>query len=164
MTGQAYTATCRGCGKPYPLNLDAPDQLCVACREKIAQWHAPERLNRLAQQGFEEAMGMRPPSGQYPGMPDDIGLRAERVNPGSGMPPQQVTGYDDQGAPQVSPDQFDSWNGNDPVLPGQIRCRHCGVILTQDPGDFWTDPSGSAACPEIGIPHLPLPEGLAGGQ
>lgn len=164
MGNPSLPASCRGCGQTYAMDLGTRDPLCAACREKVSAWHAPERLNSLAQQGFEVAMGMRPDPGLYPGLPADAGLTAQRWGEGTGMAAQQMLGYDDQGNPWISQDGWDAATGGEPVLDGQIRCRHCAAVLTEDPGGFWADPSNSAACPEIGIPHLPMPEGLAGGQ
>jgi hypothetical protein len=153
---------CRGCGNP--VDHSTPDPLCLACREQISTWHNEQRLADKAQQGFEEAMGMRPQTNEYPDLPDDAGLRAERWKAGTGMAPQQILGVSGEGVPWVSEGRWDSATGADPVLEGQIRCRHCAAVLTATDDDFWTDPAGSAACPEIGIPHLPMPEGMTGGQ
>lgn len=147
---------CRSCRQPYEMDDVSRDPYCSACREQIAVWHAPERLNGLAQQGFEEAMGMRPPSNLYPDLPADAGLMAGRWEPGAAMVPQQMTG--------VSEGRWESTDGPDPILEGQIRCRHCAAVLMETADATWIDPRNESTCPEIGIPHLPMPEGLAGGQ
>lgn len=155
---------CRSCHQPYEVDTVSRDPLCMACREQLAVWHAPERLNGLAQQGFEEAMGMRPPSGRYPGLPADAGLQAERWAQGTGMAPQQMLGVSGEGVPWISEGRWDSATGADPVLEGQIRCRHCAMVLTEVSEGSWAGPDNSGICPEMSIPHLPMPEGLAGGQ
>jgi hypothetical protein len=152
MSDTGYPARCWGCHQEFTADPAARDPFCMACREKIATWHSPERLAKLAQQGFEEAMGMRPPSCQYGDLPEDAGIRAERWGQGSRISSQIWAGQAD-GAQEERV----------PILPGQIVCRHCAEVLTVA-DEWWASPDGSATCPEIGIPHQPMPEGLAGGQ
>ena len=149
---EGYAARCWGCHQGFMADPAARDPFCQACREKIATWHSPERLTKLAQQGFEEAMGMRPQSGQFGDLPDDAGIRAERWSPGSRMPAQIWSG-----APS-GPDEE-----RVPILPGQIVCRHCAAVLTVA-DEWWASPDGSTNCPEINIPHQPMPQGLAGSE
>ena len=152
MSDTGYPARCWGCHQEFTADPAARDPFCMSCREKIATWHAPERLTELAQQGFEEAMGMCPPSGQYGDLPEDAGIRAERWSPGTRMTSQIWAGQADG----VQEERV-------PIPPGQIVCRHCTAVLTVA-DEWWASPDGSTVCPEIGIPHLPMPEGMAGGQ
>jgi hypothetical protein len=147
---------CRRCGQPYTAPPGSRDPLCLACRELVAAWHSPERLTALAQQGFEEAMGMRPPSGMYADLPADAGLRAQRWQPGDGAGPQQMLGWSDTGGAWISESEQDA------AVPGQVRCRHCAAVLAPGPDGSWTDPGGSAGCFSPGIVHEPLPGGLDG--
>jgi hypothetical protein len=152
MSDADFPAQCWGCHQEFTPDPAARDPFCQACREKIATWHAPERLTGLAQQGFEEAMGMRPPSGQFGDLPEDAGIRAERWTPGSRMPAQIWSGQPGN----VQEERV-------PILPGQIVCRHCTAVLTVA-SNWWAGPDGATTCPETSIPHLPMPQGLAGGQ
>jgi hypothetical protein len=148
--------TCRSCGTEYRRADDPDDPLCPACREQVAAWHEDKRLTALAQQGFEEALGMRPPSGAYPGLPADAGLRARRWGAGAAMGPQQLTpGQLDGGALAGEPDYI--------IVPGQVRCRHCAAVLDPGPDGTWTAaPDGGTSCFAPGVTHDPLPGGLDG--
>ena len=146
---------CERCGQA-PVGPD-DKQLCGACREQVAHWHEDARLTALAQQGFEEAVGMRLPApNRFPDLPDDAGLRAHRGWAGVAMTPQQVTGWPD-GEMTVSEAPADYV-----IEPGQVRCRHCATAITAGEDGTWADAAGSAACFAPGIPHAPLPPGLDG--
>jgi hypothetical protein len=153
---------CRSCRQPYTRPAGSDDPLCPACREQVATWHSPERLSALAQQGFEESMGMRPPSGLYADLPPDAGLRAQPWQQGSGMAPQQMLGWSDTAGAWISEDRWDPATGEDVMLPGQARCRHCAVPLTQGLDGTWADASGFATCFSEDVLHEPLPAGLDG--
>lgn len=131
------------------------DTLCPACRETVASWYADERLSALAQQGFLEAMGAVPPAGlQFPGLPEDAGLRVDRVRPGAGMTPQQVTGWPDGVVTVTGPDRV-------AIPAGAVRCRHCSHAITAGEDGAWADAAGHGVC--FGdVPHEPLPGGLDG--
>ena len=148
---------CRRCSQAFTPEPGSADPLCPACREQVATWNSDERLTALAQQGFEEAMGMRLPAPQqFPGLPADAGLRAHHVQPSAGMAPQQVTRWPDGGtsAVETMPDYT--------IVPGQVRCRHCAVSLTAAADGTWTDIQGFATCFSEDVLHEPLPAGLDG--
>jgi hypothetical protein len=155
MTG---SPACERCGQAYtPRSNSSDDPLCPACREQVAAWHSDARLTALAQQGFDEAMGLRPRSvNQFPGLPDDAQLHVHRLRPGAGMPAQQVTAWPDGTASigEAVPDYV--------IVPGQVRCRHCAAAITAGPDGAWADASGSAACFSPDVPHAPLPPWLDG--
>jgi hypothetical protein len=150
------TAPCERCGQA-PAGPD-DKQLCSACREQVANWTEDDRLTALAQQGFEEVLGMRPPSPQRPGRPatGSAAIWARHIQQGAGMTPQQVTGWPDGGAgiSEIVPDYV--------IKAGQVRCRHCATVLTAGPDGTWADARGSAGCFSPGVPHAPLPPGLDG--